>query len=217
MNVKTWYVKQPLWVQASIAIASTTATIFAVYRLTKKKAPKSLTAVKKGFGSAKTTYAVDKLAFIEKVKDNREAFGKKVIEVSAKLDTLPNNLMIVMNNESGLNPKAKNPTSSATGLIQFMKDTAIGLGTTVEAISKMSNVQQMDYVYKYLVRYKDKFKDVSDLYLAVFYPLALYQKESWMFPEWAVKANKIFDINKDGKLSKAEFRQYVNQKYAKYL
>lgn len=164
------------------------------------------------------TTNVNKLPFIEKVKNNQEAFGKKVIDLAFKLDTLPQSLMIVMNNESGLNPQAVNPYSGATGLIQFMPATAAGLGTNTSALYKLNNVDQLDYVYKYLLPYKGKMKDVSDTYLAVFFPEALYQpSEQWQFPTWAVTANKIFDLNGDGVLTKAEFRAYVNNKYKAYL
>lgn len=157
------------------------------------------------------------LPFIEKVKTNQKAFGNKVIDIASKLDTIPHNLMVVMNNESGLRADIKNPTSSASGLIQFMEATAKGLGTTTAELRKMSNVAQLDYVYKYLKPFAGKLKSASDVYLSIFYPLALYKDDNWEFPEWAVKANKIFDINKDGHLTKKEFRTYVNNKYAKYL
>lgn len=157
------------------------------------------------------------LPFIDKVKSNVSQFGNKVIDIANELGWNAKWLMVVMNNESGLNHTIKNPTSSATGLIQFMKDTAIGLGTTTEKLKKMTNVDQLDYVKKYLLPYKDKVKSVSDAYLTVFYPLALYKNDDWQFPEWAVKANKIFDINKDGKLSKAEFKKYVDNKYSQYV
>jgi len=158
-----------------------------------------------------------KLPFISKVKSNIEAFGNKVISLSALLNIAPEWLMVVMNNESGLQHTAKNPFSTATGLIQFMEATAKGLGTTTAALKAMTNVQQLDYVYKYLKPYKGKMNDVSDVYLAVFFPLALFKDENYLFPAWAVNANKIFDINKDGVLTKSEFRKYVNNKYSKYV
>ena len=40
----------------------------------------------------------------------------------------------------------------ATGLIQFMPATAVGLGTTCEKLRQMSNVEQLDYVKKHLGR-----------------------------------------------------------------
>jgi len=158
-----------------------------------------------------------KLPFINKVKTNQKEFGEKVIDISSKLDTIPHYLMVVMNNESGLRADIKNPTSTASGLIQFMEATAKGLGTTTADLRKMSNVAQLDYVYKYMKPYKGRLHEVSDVYLAVFFPLALYKDENYKFPSWAVKANPIFDLNKDGILTKAEFRNYVNNKYSKYL
>lgn len=158
------------------------------------------------------------LPFINKVS-NPEAFGNKVILIcdADHLNIMPEGLMIVMNNESGLRADIKNPNGSATGLIQFTEATAKGLGTTTAQLAAMSNVDQLDYVEKYLSTYADHIDDAADIYLAVFYPAALFKDEDFEFPQWAVKANPIFDVNKDGKLTKAEFRQYVNDKYAAYL
>jgi hypothetical protein len=59
----------------------------------------------------------------------------------------------------------------ATGIIQFMPRTAKGLNTTTQALYKMTNVQQLDYVYKYFLPAKGKLKSFEDLYLYTFYPL----------------------------------------------
>lgn len=155
------------------------------------------------------------LIFINKVKSNIAAFGNKVILIAQMLGINPNWIMFVMNNESGLNHTIKNPNGSATGLIQFTEATAKNLGTTTAALKAMSNVQQLDYVYKYFANWKTSIKNVSDTYLAVFYPLALFKDNSYVFPTWVVQANPIFDLNKDGKLTKQEFINYVNQKYSK--
>lgn len=160
---------------------------------------------------------VKDLPFIDKVKENQNEFGLKVIEISRKLECDPKHLMLVMNNESGLNHKVKNPTSSATGLIQFMDSTAKSLGTTTLTLKSMSNVEQLDWVYKYLLKYKGRYTTASDLYLGVFFPLALYKNDDYVFPKWASDANKIFDVNKDKVLTKKEFRLYFEKKYAKYL
>lgn len=155
------------------------------------------------------------LPFISKVTENQKEFGEKVIAIGEDIGVPPSGLMVVMNNESGLNHRIKNPTSTATGLIQFTEATAKDLGTTTAALKAMSNVEQLDYVKEYFTKYgyNDRINDVGDTYLAVFYPLALYKDDDWEFPKWAVDANKIFDVNKDGKLTKAEFKQYVDQKY----
>jgi hypothetical protein len=159
----------------------------------------------------------NELPFIEKVKTNQKDFGNKVIDIAKLLKTNPSNLMVVMNNESGLKADIKNPTSSASGLIQFMEATAKELGTTTAELRAMSNVKQLDYVYKYLKLYTGKMNSAGEVYLAVFYPLALYRDDNFTFPAWVVNANKIFDINKDSILTKREFKQYVYDKYKKYL
>ena len=103
--------------------------------------------------------------FENKVTSNKEAFLQKVRLICAKLGIEPDWLMFVMNSESGLNPAAYNPNGGASGLIQFMPDTAKGLGTTTEALRKMSNVAQLDYVYKYFYPYRGKMSSLYDLYL----------------------------------------------------
>lgn len=125
------------------------------------------------------------LIYEELVKENKPQFLQKVREVAARLGVQPNWLMAIMKKESGLNSKAVNKqkgdssdaatraASRATGLIQFMPDTAKYLGTTNIQLYNMSNLQQLDYVEKYFNFYKGKLKSYPDLYLATFYPLAL--------------------------------------------
>ena len=79
--------------------------------------------------------------FENKVTSNKEAFLQKVRLICAKLGIEPDWLMFVMNSESGLNPAAYNPNGGASGLIQFMPDTAKGLGTTTEALRKLLRFQ----------------------------------------------------------------------------
>lgn len=164
-------------------------------------------------------YLFTDLPFISKVAESREEFGNKVISIAQDLGVLPHWLMIVMNNESGLNPAAKNPTSSASGLIQFMEPTAVQLGTTTAQLRAMTGVQQLDFVKKYFTAYgyHKKISSVADTYLAIFFPLALYKPDDYVFPKWASDANPIFDLNKDGTLTKEEFKNYVNNKYAAYI
>ena len=94
--------------------------------------------------------------FENKVTTNKEAFLQKVKLIAVKLGIDPNWLMFVMNSESGLNPAAYNPNGGASGLIQFMPDTGVGLGTTTAALRQMSNVDQLDYVYKYFLSISGK-------------------------------------------------------------
>lgn len=169
--------------------------------------------MKKGKAIVDTNRDYKTLPFIEKVTENQEAFGNKVIAIAADLGLQPDWLMIVMNNESGLNHRIKNPNSSATGLIQFIETTAKRLGTSTAALKEMTNVEQLDYVKKYFGLYAQKINNAADAYLAVFYPQALFEADNWSFPDWAVKANPIFF--KQG-TTKTDFNNYVKSKYGTY-
>lgn len=102
----------------------------------------------------------------------------------------------------------KNPASGATGLIQFMPSTAIGLGTTVEELAKMSPEKQLAYVHEYFKPYKGKINTFSDGYMAILWPRAIGKPETYAIisdPESkAYIQNKGLDLNKDGNITKAE-------------
>lgn len=158
------------------------------------------------------------MLYEEYVKTNRDAFIAKVVNISQKLGIMPEWLMQVFMNESGMNHQAVNKTSNATGLIQFMPDTAKALGTTVETLKAMTNVQQLDWVYKYLSPYTGKMQSYIDVYFSVFFPLAIGKADEWVFQTSKLSAaliakqNPVFDINKDGKLTVAEVREAMLRK-----
>lgn len=147
-------------------------------------------------------------------------FVVKVAELSAQLGFSPSWLMAVMKQESGINHLAVNKLSGATGLIQFMPATAKGLGTTVEALKAMSGVAQLDYVLKYFYRFRGKLQSPEDVYAAVFYPYMLDKPDSYLLgsevstarARLVGKQNPLFDLNKDGIITKAEFREAVRRK-----
>lgn len=124
--------------------------------------------------------------------ENKEEFMAKVATISSKLGIKQEWLMAVMAFESGLNHKAVNKQSGATGLIQFMPSTAISLGTSTQALKEMSNVQQLDYVYKYFLPYKGKIQNLAHAYLTVFYPVAVGKPDSYVI---GAKGSKIASQN----------------------
>jgi len=161
------------------------------------------------------------LIFEENIRNNKDAFKQKVIDISGQLAIDPNWLMVVMQMESGMNPQAFNAGSGATGLIQFMPSTAAGLGTTTAALKAMTNVQQLDYVLKYLKQaysYTSRrpvFRNLGDLYLFVFFPIAINHDEEWVLrsstlsAQTIANANKVVDLNKNGEITVGEFYQYI--------
>ncbi len=117
--------------------------------------------------------------------------------------------------ESGFQPSIKNPNSSASGLIQFMEATAKGLGTTTAAIRAMTNLQQIPYVERYFkgqIATFGKPRDWFDTYCLVFYPTWVKKDDNATIAPSAYTANKSIDLNKDGKITKGEFRKWATSK-----
>ena len=80
--------------------------------------------------------------------------------IAKRLKTEPAWLLNVMASESLLDPKARNglPGQTATGLLQFIESTARSMGTTTEAIRRMSPVEQLRLVEKYLTPFRGRWK-----------------------------------------------------------
>lgn len=132
---------------------------------------------------------------------------EKVVDVANKLQINPDDLMAVMAFESWLNPAQKNPGSSATGLIQFMESTAKNLGTTTEELSKMSGVQQMDYVYNYYQSYTGKLNDLEDVYMVTVWPKAVGKPSDYAVfikGDDFYEGNSGLDLDGDGIVTKEE-------------
>ncbi|SDQ16916.1 L,D-transpeptidase catalytic domain [Chryseobacterium soldanellicola] len=137
-------------------------------------------------------------------------FRKKVITICK--DLWPNNYMKMANNlmacmawETGesFSPSVKNPKSSATGLIQFMNDTATDLGTTTAELAKMDAVRQLDYVKKYFSPIKDRNYEFVDLYLKILFPASMGKPD-----DHVVFSKDGNGLNKDDKNYKARKNAY---------
>lgn len=158
------------------------------------------------------------MLYEEKILENKTDFIASVKDIAQKLGFVPEWLMQVFMIESSLNHRAVNPVTKATGLIQFMPATAARLGTSIEALKAMTNVQQLTYVYKYLLPYRGKIKSYQDLYFAVFFPAAIGKPDNWILQASSLSASKIaqqnpiFDLNKDGVVTVEEVRQAILNK-----
>jgi soluble lytic murein transglycosylase-like protein len=85
--------------------------------------------------------------------------------IAADLGTTPAALSALITFESGFNPKAKNPYSSARGLIQFTDTTARGLGfkDSLDLITRFPTIEkQLLIVHKYLKKYAP-FRDDQEI------------------------------------------------------
>jgi len=135
------------------------------------------------------------MILLSQVSENQQAFGKKVEEISSRLGVKPDWLMAAMYKESTLNHRAVNSISGATGLIQFMPSTAQQLGTTTAKLREMTNLEQLDYVYKYLRPYRFKFRGFVDVYLAIFFPVAIGKPDEYVLQTSTLSAKLIADQN----------------------
>lgn len=155
-----------------------------------------------------------------------EEFRAKVRQIAKSLRLDPNWLMAVMAFETGrtFSPSVKNPGSSATGLIQFVSNTAIGLGTTIAKLSRMTDIQQLDYVEKYFAQYNKRIAGLGDAYMAVLWPKAIGRPDSYVMWERdsgpyqaQYRANNKLDINNDGRITRGEAVSRVNEAYREGL
>jgi murein DD-endopeptidase MepM/ murein hydrolase activator NlpD len=101
-------------------------------------------------------------------------FAQKIKQVAANINADPIDLATLISFETAgtFSPSIRGPVvkdrGRAVGLIQFMPSTAAELGTTSEALAQMSQIEQMDYVQKYLIKRGFKGGGLKQLYSTVF-------------------------------------------------
>lgn len=96
-----------------------------------------------------------------------DAFKQQVNGIATRLQADPNDLMGVMKTESGFNAGAKNPTSTATGLIQWMTPPN---GMSRDQWAAQPASAQLQYVEKWMSPYQGKLNSPGRVYLAVAAP-----------------------------------------------
>ncbi|MGB0839388.1 MAG: transglycosylase SLT domain-containing protein [Chitinophagales bacterium] len=147
-------------------------------------------------------------------------FEQKVKIVSNQLDIPPEWLMAVMYSESKFDASVKNyKGSGAIGLIQWMPKTAKDLGVTVERLQKMSHVEQLDFVYTYLNRVRERygsFNSLTDLYLGILYPKSIegdFCYTLYANPSQAYKQNSGLDEDDDGRVTVRDIDKRMKRIY----
>ena len=162
-----------------------------------------------------------KTKWSKKKPELSDGFYNKVVEIAKRIKCNPGDLMAVMNAESGLSATAVNKNGGATGLIQFMPETAKSLGTTTEKLKQMSPEQQLVYVEKYLRQAKKNagFGDndkigAGTLYSLVYLPAYAKQDVLASAGSSYYDENTVLDINGDGKITKNELAQIVHSHMA---
>lgn len=149
-----------------------------------------------------------------KVPKVSKLFLRMVEQYASLLRTNPKWILQCMSFETGgtFSPKVKNKAGSkATGLIQFMPSTARQLNTSTRKLSKMSQIKQLQYVYKYLKPFRGRLHSLADCYMAIFCPRGVGKNDRYVLYSKGkpYRQNRGLDRNRDRRITKNEAAQKV--------
>lgn len=146
-------------------------------------------------------------------------FIRGVEAMAERIGTRPEYLLAVMSFETGgsFSPGVRNAAGSgATGLIQFMPATARELGTSTEALSRMSATEQLEYVERYFARRSDPgdLNTLEGVYTTVLYGSPRPDPASTLFSSGtaAYRMNAPLDLNRDGRITAGEATSFVRNR-----
>lgn len=132
-------------------------------------------------------------------------FMSQLRAMSSRLGVSAENMVAIMRSESSLNPQAVNPTTGASGLIQFMPRTARSLGTTVEDIRRMSAIEQLPFVERFFRSVGvQPGSSAGRLYAYVFLPGRANREVLTERGESFYEANRGLDMDRDGRITIAD-------------
>ncbi|WP_134764940.1 peptidoglycan-binding domain-containing protein [Nocardioides sp. 1609] len=139
-------------------------------------------------------------------------FLRKVEGISQRIGAQPEHLMAAMSFETGgeFASDTRNPRSSATGLIQFMSDTARGLGTTTADLAQMSPIDQLDYVERYFEPHRGRLGDLESVYTSILAG-SPHSGDEALFTQGdrSYGPNRELDANRNGVITAAEATAHV--------
>lgn len=145
-------------------------------------------------------------------------FLRGVEAMAERLGTRPEFLMAVMSFETGgtFDTGVLNAAGSgATGLIQFMPATAAELGTSTEALARMSPVEQLEYVERYFNNRSDPgdLGTLEGVYTTVLHGSPRPDPDSVLFDSGAAYSmNAGLDLNGDGRITSGEATAKVRER-----
>lgn len=154
-----------------------------------------------------------------------QTFRDRVWWIADTLELNPDDLMACMAWESGetFSASVRNAAGSgATGLIQFMPSTAVGLGTSTAKLAAMSAEDQLNYVYKYFRPYAGRLNNLGDIYMAILWPSGVGKGDDYVL--WnkdtkptTYRQNAGLDVDKNGSITRGECLGKIKEKLAKGL
>jgi hypothetical protein len=133
-----------------------------------------------------------------------DAQNAKIQDVALRLGVPFEWLYKIISLESNFDPQARNPRSSARGLIQIIDDTAkmiFGMNAAALVSRYPDFDSQMDnVVYPFFKYYADRmgpYTSEEQFYLTVFLPAYRDKPLDWIVPDWVKKANPGVDTLQD--------------------
>jgi hypothetical protein len=107
-------------------------------------------------------------------------FYEKLVQMTSEIGMNPEDLLAVMLTESNIDPASQNPSSNASGLIQFIPSTlkSVGWHGTPEEFRQLSGAEQLDYIQKYIKNVMNfnngrSFKSAHQYYIGNIWPVGL--------------------------------------------
>ncbi len=157
-------------------------------------------------------------------------FFLRLEDIARELSAKASDMLAVMYSESGCSAKAHNdnPKSlppekrwNASGLIQFMPQTLLGLGWTKghAEFRKLTATEQLPFVRRYYLPYGGFLGSVGGLYVATFLPALIRHAGNRDFVltakngplGWAYAPNAAFDANHDFAITVGELEDAVRR------
>mgnify|MGYP000321347475 CR=1 FL=1 len=153
----------------------------------------------------------DPIPMIDMVKSEDSLYFDCMVRlISEESGARPDWIMATIMIESRFNEDARNETTDAYGLIQFMPKTLEWMGVSEADLEN----GQLHYVRKYfqeIVKHFGRINSPEDTYLAVFYPKAMGKPLAYRIGGAKVyRLNSGLDANHDGVLTKEDIKRKIN-------
>lgn len=158
-------------------------------------------------------------------KSEIEVFKDTSAYFASKLQVPLSWYLAITYHESQFNPKAKNPYSTATGILQFTASTARLLHTSTAKLRKMTCVEQSPYAYRYFeigIEKFGKFVSATDMYLWALLPYSrIHAKEPkyvlMRIGDMYYAGNSGLDTNGDGLVQVFEITNRIEKRVKLFL
>jgi hypothetical protein len=163
--------------------------------------------------------ALRELVDVRGLSDTDNAFRRELIRAADRVPMDAGHLAAVIAVETAFTFRTdiRNPRSGFVGLIQFGPAAASTLGTTTDALARMSAREQFGYVVRYYhaAARGMPVETLEDAYLAVFAGRVGLAPDATLYsaPSKAYEQNREYDSNKDGKITAAEATRIVRGIY----